>query len=477
VGDRRGWAASVALQAEVQLAGAARRPSRRTVLAACEAARRAGDRSLELRLLAVAARLAPQSASVPVPRRPVSGDVAAELAVAVARIDRAARAGRDARVLRLLRELLALRRQLASRATTAQTPDGSSVGFVDGATIALRYGLERRDPALLARLTRLVRALASAPPATLPGVRAFAADAVEADFVAAGVDVWRVVTSNGRAQARRVADRDTVVRLGRLARAERALAQRPGRLPAPADDSLQQLDALLFPDDWRPERLRISYPSALAAIPWAALPTLATTEWAVSAASATELERGRPPRTAGLSVIVGPDVPNGADEAEAVRGCYPDGRLLDGGDATIAGACQRLSDPGVVHVAAHAGRRGDDPTLSWIDLADGRLTCRDLRRTAIRADCVVLAACDAATPAGDLAAGVVTPATTMLAVGAAAVIAPTEPVEHQATTAFLTTVHRGLAGDLEPARALALAREQHAGTSAAGSFVCLVASV
>jgi CHAT domain len=300
---------------------------------------------------------------------------------------------------------------------------------------------------------------------------------VETDFVSAGADVWRVVTSDGRAEARLVADHDTVVRLGRLARAERAMALRPGRAPEEANESLLQLDALLFPEHPRPGRLRISYPSALAAIPWTALPTLKTAEWAVSAAVVAALEPGPPRRDAGLSVIVGPDVPNGADEARAVRDCYPDGRLFDGPEATIASACQRLSAPGVVHVAAHAGRRGDDPTLSWIDLADGRLTCRDLRRTAIRADCVVLAACDAATPAGDLAAGVVTPARTLLAGGAAAVIAPTEPVEHVATTAFLTTVHRGLAQGLEPARALAQARREHVGSTAAGSFVCLVASV
>jgi CHAT domain-containing protein len=127
-----------------------------------------------------------------------------------------------------------------------------------------------------------------------------------------------------------------------------------------------------------------------------------------------------------------------------------------------------------VHVIAHAGRRGDDPTLSWLDLAGSRLTAADLARARIESRCVVLSACDAAAPAGDTAAGLISPASSLVGAGARAVIAATEPVGHGDVHALLERLHAGLAAGAPPHRALHDARAANDGNRAAESFVCLI---
>ena len=219
--------------------------------------------------------------------------------------------------------------------------------------------------------------------------------------------------------------------------------------------------------------MRVRYAGILAGVPWPALPTLAGAPWAHAIAAPVEspLPPAAPPSA--VSIVLGPDIPNGEREAVAVAARYPRAICVEGAAATADAVRAALGRAGVVHVIAHAGRRGDDPTLSWLDLAGSRLTAADLARARTRTGCVVLSACDAAAPTGDTAAGLVSPASSLVGAGAGAVIAATEPVGHGDVHALLTSLHAGLAAGAPPHRALHDARRANDGNRAAESFVCL----
>ena len=129
--------------------------------------------------------------------------------------------------------------------------------------------------------------------------------------------------------------------------------------------------------------------------------------------------RRRRPSDDAATVIVGPDLPNGASEARRIASHYAARRCC----RTRPRRRRRRSAPsagtGIVHIAAHAGRRGDDPLLSWIELAGGALSnatlvsergARRLRRpVGLRGG----------RGRGDVSAGIVTPAAIIVRRGAA----------------------------------------------------------
>jgi hypothetical protein len=476
-GDVRGAAQACVVAAEIALAAGSRPPTAAMLAQAGAVARESGDRALRARARAAASRL-PAAARVPQARLGrYRGDVAAEIAVGVARLDRATARGDAGVVLRELRRLRVLRRSLLDRGSTLRAPAGATTGFTDAASIGLRFAVARRDPRLLARVARhaLVLCGLAGAGADLPR----GAGDVDLAYLPVGRAIWRITTRDGRADAVAIAPPAELVRLARHARSERSLALRPNRTVAPALEALDELDRLLVPgglsagDDGAGAVVRVRYAGILAGVPWPALPTLARAPWAhaIAAPVASAAERAGPPGA--VSIVVGPDIPNGAREADAVAARYPRATRVDGAAATADAVCAALGHAGVVHVIAHAGRRGDDPTLSWLDLAGSRLTAADLAGARIRSGCVVLSACDAAAPAGDTAAGLISPASSLVGAGAPAVIAATEPVGHGDVHALLERLHAGLAAGTPPHRALHEARAANDGNRAAESFVCL----
>jgi CHAT domain-containing protein len=149
--------------------------------------------------------------------------------------------------------------------------------------------------------------------------------------------------------------------------------------------------------------------------------------------------------------------------------------VLQDAAATPARALGALGGRGIVHIAAHAGRRGDDPLLSWIELAGGALSNAALVSEPVRASCVVLSACEAAAAAGDVSAGIVTPAAIIVRRGAKAVIAATDPVHHDHAEELMDELHGQLARSVPAPVALARARAAQAANPASTSFVCLTA--
>jgi CHAT domain-containing protein len=81
-------------------------------------------------------------------------------------------------------------------------------------------------------------------------------------------------------------------------------------------------------------------------------------------------------------------------EVTALRAHFPDATVLEGADATRAAFAREAEGRRVVHVAAHAEFRSDNPMLSCVRLADGRLTFYDIFGLRLDADLVVLSGCN-----------------------------------------------------------------------------------
>jgi CHAT domain-containing protein len=125
------------------------------------------------------------------------------------------------------------------------------------------------------------------------------------------------------------------------------------------------------------------------------------------------------------------------------------------GDATCA--CLLQDGPGrpLLHLAAHAEVRLDEPSASFIQLADRPLLPRAIQMLDLQ-DCrlVTLSACRTGlghTRGGDTQMGL---GRAFGSAGAAAVLAALWPIEDGATRALMQRLYERLAGDAAPAQAL-----------------------
>jgi hypothetical protein len=214
---------------------------------------------------------------------------------------------------------------------------------------------------------------------------------------------------------------------------------------------------------------------------WSALPGVcervftvapSATGWARSA----QTRPGAKDRTFG--VILGPDLPGGAREAEALLELYPTARALLGPAATTAAALELLGQVQVAHVAAHGSYRSDSPLFSSFRLADGSLTVYDLETIDRPPELFVIAACEAGAHAvtrGDELLGM---ASALLASGVRAVVAPGVAIPDLDTAALIRRFYQGLRDGLPVAEALKVARSELWSSPSPGeqmaawSFVC-----
>ena len=254
------------------------------------------------------------------------------------------------------------------------------------------------------------------PSRSAPGCPQAEAAGRHLDFFTLGPDIIRCATVDGRARAAHAGAVDDVTRLIRFARLDRARAARTGGTGAngaAGDLSARLLGEAPLADDGP---LHVTAAARLAFVPWGALRGLRPLTWSLVVAAGVAPQPAAP--SGDVTVIVGPDLPNGASEARRVASHYASSVLLDADAATPQEALAALGRHGIVHLAAHAGRRGDDPLLSWIELAGGALSNSTLVAERVRAGCVVLSACEAAAAAGDVSAGIVTPAAIIVRRGA-----------------------------------------------------------
>jgi hypothetical protein len=115
---------------------------------------------------------------------------------------------------------------------------------------------------------------------------------------------------------------------------------------------------------------------------------------------------------------------------------------------------------GLIHLAAHATARGDNPHFSAIHFGDGPLAVHDLTSLGLRADLAVLSAC--ATGSGVFRAGdeVMGLSRAFLAAGVQNLVVSLWPVWDQATKATMERLYPYLLAGERPATALRLAQMQ-----------------
>ena len=141
-------------------------------------------------------------------------------------------------------------------------------------------------------------------------------------------------------------------------------------------------------------------------------------------------------------------------EIAAVRSHLGDPLVLTGEGATRAALRRHGAGAPVLHLAAHAEFRGDDPLLSSIELADGRLTFYDLFDLELDADLAVLSGCQTGRPGvleGDELMGL---ARGFQYAGVRALVASLWPVEDTAAARFMDRFYARLGGGEPPREAV-----------------------
>lgn len=132
------------------------------------------------------------------------------------------------------------------------------------------------------------------------------------------------------------------------------------------------------------------------------------------------------------------------DELKAILAAYPDFTVYEG-----AAACRQVLETGLaqesalIHIAAHAIFRPDNPMFSYIELANDRLNMLDILQLKLKANLVVLSACESGR--GLLRGGdyLCLPHAFLVA-GSRLVLASHWPVDDLATSVLMREFYRNL---------------------------------
>ncbi|WP_020143618.1 CHAT domain-containing protein [Terracoccus sp. 273MFTsu3.1] len=216
-------------------------------------------------------------------------------------------------------------------------------------------------------------------------------------------------------------------------------------------------DGLLRP--WRTDRgLVVVTCPELSALPWALLPSMTgrpfTVALSLTSFTRRASSRDEAPGPAPVHVSVGPSVPRASGEGRAIVGTWGDIASLaePSRRAELVGA---LARPGVVHVAAHGTHQVESPLFSSLVLHDGPVFAHELQPTGVRADHVVLSACEVGLTSprpGHESLGL---ALSLLSLGARSVVAAVAPVPDDVAATTMTRHHELLASGVPSDEALA----------------------
>jgi CHAT domain-containing protein len=122
----------------------------------------------------------------------------------------------------------------------------------------------------------------------------------------------------------------------------------------------------------------------------------------------------------------------------------------------------RLKGFRIIHFATHASNHPKHPELSKIILYDGELTVREIQNLDLRAELVVLSACETAQGVEVVGEGQVGLAHAFIYAGAARVVASLWKVDDEGTSQFMQRFYYEMSkegGDLAPAEALRAAQK------------------
>lgn len=151
-----------------------------------------------------------------------------------------------------------------------------------------------------------------------------------------------------------------------------------------------------------------------------------------------------------------PGLPAIGREIETVRKRLTSARVLEAGVAGRTALKRFGPEAGIIHIASHAEFRSDNPLLSSIELADGRLTFYDLFDLELSADLAVLSGCQTGRQevlAGDELFGLTRG---FQYAGAAALITSLWPVDDEVTADFMDRLYDYLESAPGPRAALTM---------------------
>ena len=346
-----------------------------------------------------------------------------------------------------------------------------TLALADGGVPAL-YRASERWRSVARRLPWVVP---DAPPPAATDLRPASLPAMRAGLRARGAGLVSLMRHRGTLYAITLGDgRDRLSRLGpeeiwreaasRIAADALALTRvrEPslrGVVRASLDRSARQFGDLLAPAVPAASRCAqvVVIPSEiLGPVPWRLVPGLAGRPLVVAPAATAWLERAEVPAArpdARTTAFAGPALDRAAAEAAGVASLRG-GVLLTGPDAHRAALLRAFSSPGVVHVAAHGTHHEQSPMFSAISLADGPAYAHTIQQAGVRAELIVLSACEvgrAQPRPGDEALGLTA---ALLACGGRTVVAACGPVPDATAAAMMPALHEGLLAGLDAATAL-----------------------
>jgi hypothetical protein len=198
----------------------------------------------------------------------------------------------------------------------------------------------------------------------------------------------------------------------------------------------------------------------LTTVPWGLLPELRGRAVSVTASVTSALrDRARRPLFgAQVLTVAGPGLPNGATEAERVASLYPGSTALVEAAATGREVLGRVSDGGLLHIAAHGHHEVESPLFSWVQLADGPLYGYDIAPNPALPDQVVLSSCDVGRGDDNRPGGEpLGMAAALLRSGVSTVIAGVSRISDDVAARTTVVYHQRLVAGDGPATALAAA--------------------
>ncbi len=165
-----------------------------------------------------------------------------------------------------------------------------------------------------------------------------------------------------------------------------------------------------------------------------------------------------PPKNAFLVGFADEKIPFALEEIESLKKIFPDSLSLKGEKANFSNFKNKVADFDIVHLACHGQFRGDNPMFSSLRLADGLLTARDISELSLKAQLVVLSACETGVNkilAGEELLGL---ARGFLSAGVSSLILTLWTVDDKTARNLMTDFYRQLKSGNSPSASLKIAQ-------------------
>jgi tetratricopeptide (TPR) repeat protein len=197
--------------------------------------------------------------------------------------------------------------------------------------------------------------------------------------------------------------------------------------------------------------------SGLHSLPWAAL-HIAPVAVAPSGSMWARSRELKPSPSGRIVLAAGPELPGAQREIEQLAGLHDDPVVIGPPESTMAAVAKALDDATLAHLACHCYIRSDNPTFSQLLLSDGFLTVHELDQRADVPHRVILAACESGNDVSYEGNEVLGFVSTLMAKGAAGVLASSVLVPDEDLLSLMTALHSAIGEGQTLANALCTAR-------------------